>query len=102
MQNSWKEPPEPIWATTESLVFQISLWIKRNTLVQGHTSPATKEWGDILWCRDFAIARRWQELAHSSLCSSPERQCLEVKHAGGCFEGRQGYGALSLAERDKK
>lgn len=25
MQNSWKEPPEPIWATTESLVFQISL-----------------------------------------------------------------------------
>lgn len=25
MQNSWKEPPEPVCATTESLVFQISL-----------------------------------------------------------------------------
>lgn len=25
VQNSWKEPPEPVWATTESLVFQISL-----------------------------------------------------------------------------
>lgn len=25
MQNSWKELSEPIWATTESLLFQISL-----------------------------------------------------------------------------
>lgn len=37
MQNSWKEPPEPVCATTKSLVFQISLQV--GTGVNIHSVP---------------------------------------------------------------
>lgn len=97
MQNSWKEPPEPIWATTESLVFQISLGIRRGCVSAGTHQSCHEgtEWHTAMhgtsWC-----PKGWQELLHSNFCPTPEGWCLKMEDAGGCFERRLGHGALSL------
>lgn len=46
VQNSWKEPPEPVCATTESLVFQMSLRAgTRHSVAPSHSlSPPPLPW----------------------------------------------------------
>lgn len=66
-------------------------------LVQGHMSPATERQDGSLQCTGLSgVPKSWQELSHSSFCPGPEERCLKTEHAGGCFEGRLEYGALSL------
>lgn len=66
-------------------------------LVQGHVCPATKGYNGSLQCTGLSgVPKSCRELSHSSFYPGSREWSLKTEHAGGCFEGRLEYGALSL------